>query len=234
MSASEPVEAPVTGSVEHIADNPDWGYLLREIHELYRRSGAGGSAKIRSHQRAVREAMNKLLEANPEVRHRPAEDKPVTIHLKRALDNGRSEVTETVCRAVESVLPELSWLYGYDKVPRGLSKKYAYAEIAGPDGPIVTDRVILGLVLFGPKCTYPAHAHDGLTESYYVLSGTVSENDDGVWAPGSLIFNPPGRMHRITVSDREPSLLIYAWQGTQEKLRDQKMVFTRKTRRPAA
>jgi dimethylpropiothetin dethiomethylase len=211
-----------------ITDRPDWGYLLREIHELYRRSGAGGSSKIRSHQRAVREALNKVIEANPPVLDRAPEDKPVTIHLKRALDNGRQEVTESVCRAVESVLPELSWLYGYEKVPRGLSRKYAYAEIAGPEGPVMTEGLIIGLVLFAPKCTYPAHAHEGLTESYYVLSGTVSENDDGVWAPGSLIFNPPGRMHRITVSDREPALLVYAWQGRPEKLTNQKMVFTRK------
>lgn len=229
MNAPDPImtEAPAT-PLARISERPDWGYLLREIHEMYRRSGAGGSSKIRSHQRAVREALNKLIEANPSVQDRPIEDKPVSIHLKRALDNGRREVTESVCRAAESVLPELSWLYGYEKVPRGLSKKYAYAEIAGPDGPVVSNGLITGLVLFGPKCTYPAHSHEGLTESYFVLSGTVSENDDGVWAPGSMIFNPPGRMHRITVSDREPALLIYCWHGSMEKLRHQKMVFTRK------
>ncbi len=226
-SASGPEPLSATTAIR-ISDRPDWGYLLREINVLYQRSGAGGSRKIRTHQRAVREALNKVLDANPEVVDRPIEDKPVTIHLKRALDNGRREVTESVCRAVESVLPTLSWLYGYEKVPRGLSNKYAYAEIAGPDGPVVSENLIVGLVLFGPKCTYPAHAHEGLTESYFVLSGTVSENDDGVWAPGSLIFNPPGRMHRITVSDREPALLVYAWQGSMEKLRHQKMVFTRK------
>jgi dimethylpropiothetin dethiomethylase len=87
--------------------------------------------------------------------------------------------------------------------------------------------VNLGMVLFAPKCTYPAHSHEGLTESYYTLSGSVSENDDGVYAPGSLIFNPPGRMHRITVSDSEPSLLSYAWHGPKEKLAGQKMVFRR-------
>jgi dimethylpropiothetin dethiomethylase len=113
-------------------------------------------------------------------------------------------------------------------VPRGLSKKYAYAEIAGYDGPVASDGIKAGLVLFGPKCTYPAHAHEGLTESYFVLSGTVSENDEGVWAPGSMILNPPGRMHRITVSDREPALLVYCWEGSAEKLKNQKMVFTRK------
>lgn len=214
-----------------LTDSPDWLYLLRELRELYRRSGAGGSARIRAHQRAVREAISKVLEGGAEVVQQETEDKPVTVHLRRAMDNGREGPTRPIVRALDAVIPQLSWLYGYDKLPRGLAKKYAFAEIAGQRGPVISTNVTLGLVLFAPKCTYPAHAHDGLTESYYVLSGTVSENDEGVWAPGSLIFNPPGRKHRITVSDREPALLAYAWHGPKEVLAGQKMAFTRKTRR---
>ena len=210
-----------------LANYPDWVYLLREFYELYRRGKAGGSAKIRAHQRAVREALGRLLDANPPVIARTAEDKPVTAHLKRALDNGRREPTQSMIRAIENVLPQVSWLYGYEKMPRGLSQKYAYAEFAGPQGPVHSEEVILGMVLFAPKCTYPAHSHEGLTESYYVLSGAVSENDDGVYSPGSLIFNPPGRMHRITVSDSEPSLLSYAWHGPKERLAGRKMIFQR-------
>lgn len=134
-------------------------------------------------------------------------------------------------RAVESVAGELAWLYGYEKVSRGLARKYAYAEFAGPHGPVLAGEVILGVVLFAPGCTYPAHSHEGLTESYYVLSGAVSENDEGVWAPGSLILNPPGRRHRITVSDTEPALLAYAWHGPPERLAQQKMVFSRTAKR---
>jgi len=210
-----------------LADAPDYVYLLREIRELYRRSGAGGSSKIRAHQRAVREGISKILEGDAEVVGQDRADKPVTVHLRRAMDNGREGPTRPVVRALDAVLPDLAWLYGYDKVPRGLARKYAFAEIAGQRGPVISPGLTLGLVLFGPACTYPAHAHDGLTESYYVLSGNVSENDEGVWAPGSLIFNPPGRMHRITVSDREPALLVYAWHGPREKLAHQKMVFSR-------
>jgi len=56
-----------------------------------------------------------------------------------------------------------------------------------------------------------AHAHNGITESYVCLSGAVSENHQGVYTPGSMIFNPPEQMHRITVSDVDPALLAYAW-----------------------
>ena len=220
-----------TPSEPRLRDLPDWGYLLLEFAELYRRGKAGGSARIRAHQRAVREAIGKTLAANPPVLRREPMKKPVTAHLGRAFDQGRRGATQSVVQAIERVAAELTWLYGYEKVPPGLGQKFAYAEFAGPHGPVVTPEVILGVVLFAPKCTYPAHAHEGLTESYYTLAGAVSENDQGVYAPGSLIFNPPGRMHRITVSDNEPSLLAYAWQGPPEKLAGQKMVFKRPTKR---
>ena len=214
-------------STTSLTEAPDWRYLMNEYHEFYRRMSSGGSDRIRSHQRAVREAISKTLAAKPSVRLCAPITRPVTVHLRRALDLGRRFQMEGVIRAIDAVAPQLSWQFGYDKVPKGLENRYAYAEIAGPGGPVLSDRVILGLVLFAPGCVYPAHAHDGITESYICLSGAVSENHQGVYEPGSLIFNPPGHMHRITVSDKEPSLLAYAWVGPAEKLREQKMVFSR-------
>ncbi|MBY8975487.1 cupin domain-containing protein [Rhodobacteraceae bacterium NNCM2] len=214
-----------------LSDSPDFIYLLREFHDAYRKGRAGGSASIRAHQSRVREAVNRLLEGNVPMVDQEVQSKPVTGHLKRALDNGRRETTGSMVRSIESVLTSLNWQYGYEKMPRGLAQKYAFAQFAGPTGPIHSVEVTLGVVLFGPKCIYPAHAHDEVTESYIVLSGTVSENDYGVYAPGSLIFNPPGRMHRITVSDTEPALLAYAWHGPREKLTNQKMTFKRVERK---
>lgn len=210
-----------------LQDRPAWGYLLRDYYEFYRFLSAGGSAQIKSHQRKVREQISRVIKSNPEVRETTGMDKPVTAHLQRALDEGRKERHASFIRALQSVRQHLVWQYGYEKVPRGLERKYAYAELVGPTGPVVTDQVILGLVLFAPGCTYPAHSHDGITESYICLSGAVSENHHGVFAPGSLIFNPPGHLHRITVAYHSPSLLCYAWEGAQDKLADQKMVFTR-------
>lgn len=215
-------------TTEKISDHPDWLYILRDSYDLYRKISAGGSNKIRSHQRSVRERINRVIKSDAPVIERDAQTKPVTKHLKRALDNGRMERHAPFIRTLGSVMESLVWEYGYEKVPRGLEKKYAYAELVGPTGPVITDEIILGLVLFAPKCTYPAHAHDGITESYICLSGSVSENDQGVYAPGSLIFNPPEQLHRITVADHNPALLLYAWEGTNEKLANQKMVFTRK------
>lgn len=210
-----------------LQDRPDWLYLLRDYYELYRRLSAGGSVKIRSHQKIVRDSINRVIKANAEVHEHAPVSKPVTAHWRRALDNGRMERHAPFIRALESVQAHLVWQYGYEKVPRGLERTYAYAELVGPTGPVITDEVILGLVLFAPGCTYPAHAHDGISESYICLSGAVSENAQGVYAPGSLIFNPPEQRHRITVADQNPALLCYAWTGMREKLANQKMVFSR-------
>ncbi|MEO1197845.1 MAG: dimethylsulfonioproprionate lyase family protein [Pseudomonadota bacterium] len=221
---------PARPGTPRLSDQPDWLYLLRDLYEFYRFLPSGGSDRIRKHQRVVREGISRTIRGNAVIALQPANDKPVTAHLKRALDEGRLERHANVIRAIESIQATLNWQYGYEKVPKGLERRFAYAEFAGPSGPVVSEHVILGIVLFAPGCTYPAHAHDGITESYICLSGAVSENHQGVYAPGSLIFNPPDTMHRITVSDREPALLAYAWVGAPDKLANQKMVFSKAPR----
>jgi dimethylpropiothetin dethiomethylase len=210
-----------------LRDLPDWRYMLQEYDELYRFLPAGGSEKIKVHQRKAREAISRLLKRNAEVRLQPRAEKPVTAHLRRALNQGRQGALSPAVRALDAVASFLSWQYGYEKVPKGLTNTYAYAELAGPQGPVMSDDIILGVVLFAPGCTYPAHSHRGITESYVCLSGAVSENHQGVYVPGSMIFNPPEHLHRITVGDREPALLAYAWLGETSDLHEQKMVFTR-------
>lgn len=211
----------------HLSDHIDWHYLLREIWTVYRFSSAGGSKPIRSHQREVRNLISSEMAKDPKVRFDPPETLPVCDWLGRAIDQGLLEKSAPVVRALRRVVNKLVWRYGYERVPPGLKRRYAYAELMGPRGPVASERLILGLVLFGPKCTYPVHSHDGITESYVCLSGVVSENDAGVYAPGSLLFTPPNKPHRITTGDFEPTLLAYAWTGPAEKLINQKMVFSR-------
>ena len=112
-------------------------------------------------------------------------------------------------------------------MPRGLARKYAYCEVLGPQGPIVTDRLILGYVLFAPSTTYPQHHHKGIEESYVSIAGNWSENDQAVHAPGSLILNRSGHNHRITTGERDPCLLAYAWIGPPEKLAEPGMDFSK-------
>ncbi len=224
MSATNDDGKTIPSRLEQL---PDWRYLLREFYNLYRFSSAGGSSHIRSHQKEVRHRLSRLLHADPPIDGFQASAKPVCAHLSRALELGMPHCTAPLSRAIERVRDQFFWEFGYGKLPPGLSNKYAFAEITGPKGPVVSAELILGLVLFAPGTIYPTHSHQGITESYFCLSGAISENDAGVYAPGSLILNPPQHPHRITTSNLEPSLLAYAWVGPAEKLANQKMVFSR-------
>ncbi len=201
-----------------LSDCPNWLYLLREFDTLYRHGSAGGSRLIRSHRKHVRDALSMAMECNPEVVPRQPETKPVSAHLLRALDLGEKGAVHDMARALSRISDQLTWEYGYEKVPKALEKKYAYCEVLGPRGPVMAGRLVLGFVLFAPRTTYPQHSHEEIEESYISIAGAWSENDVAVHAPGSLILNRPGAEHRITTADLEPCLLAYAWTGPETRL----------------
>ena len=149
---------------------------------------------------------------------RPGADLPVTAHLPRALDLGERAAMQGMARALRGVSGRLCWEHGYARMPRALARKYAYCEVLGPRGPVRTDRLILGFVLFAPTTTYPQHSHAGIEESYISVAGAWSENDAAVYAPGSLILNRAGDEHRITTGELDPCLLAYAWTGPPDRL----------------
>lgn len=230
---TEELTAEAAADGPALTDRPDWLYLLREFDSLYRHGSAGGSRLIRSHRKRVRDALSSIIETNPVVVGRSATTKPVAAHLPRALDLAEIGATHMLGRALNRVSAQLTWEYGYKKIPRALEKKYAYCEILGPRGPVVSERLILGFVLFAPKTTYPQHSHQEIEESYISVAGAWSENDVAVHAPGSMILNRPGGEHRITTADRDPCLLAYAWIGPNARLSDPGMRFSssRKTAR---
>lgn len=210
-----------------LLESPNWIYLLREFDALYRWGSDGGSPLIRSHRKRVRDRLSATFTSNPEITPRAPSNKPVTEHFPRALDLGERATMQGMARALREVRLELTWEYGYEKLSRSLSQKYAFCEILGLKGPIYSDKLILGFVLFAPNTTYPQHSHAEIEESYVSISGAWSENNQAVYAPGSMIFNKPGDEHRITTGDRDPCLLAYAWTGPMERLADPNMKLSR-------
>lgn len=212
-------------------------YLLSETDRFFRGSSAGGSAAVRSHMKVVRTRLRRLMMSDPTVRlPSPAdiavrEHLPATAHFSRATSNGVRERTPTA--GLVSALSEcdedlglLSWELGYEHVSLSsttstLASRYAYAQLVGPsaDAPVFCKDLALGVVLFAPRAVYPLHYHVDVAESYVTLSGSWSQNDAGVFVPGSLAFNAPGARHRLTTGDYEPTLLLYAWvASSNEKL----------------
>lgn len=209
-----------------LLDCPDWVYLLREYDALYRYGSNGGSATIRSHRKRVRERLSAVIEANPEMMMPEPATKPVVAHFARALDIGSDNAVSGFSRAISHVAGQLSWAYGYERVPRALARKYAYCEVLGPRGPVAATSLVLGIVLFAPNTTYPQHSHKDIEESYVSVAGAWSENDAAVYAPGSLILNRSEQPHRITTGTLEPCLLAYAWTGPQQRLVEPEMKFS--------
>ena len=203
---------------QKLRDMPDWLYLLREFDTLYRHGSAGGSVVIRGHRKRVRDRLSASMARNPEVLPRVAGLKPVCAHFSRALDLGERGAMQGMARALRELRGQLTWEYGYEKLPPALARKYAYCEVLGPNGPVQCADLILGFVLFAPNTTYPQHHHLDIEESYISVSGAWSENNSAVYAPGSLILNRSGDEHRITTGDRDPCLLAYAWVGPEERL----------------
>ncbi|MBB4287768.1 dimethylsulfonioproprionate lyase family protein [Roseospira goensis] len=201
-----------------LSDQPDWTYLLREVDGVYRRGSAGGSGPIRGHQKRVRETLNRIVQADPAVEVREPCAQPVVGHLGRALDLAVAGPLAGLARALARVAPLLTWELGYRRPPPALARRYAYAELLGPRGPVRAETLILGLVLLAPGTTYPQHRHRDIEESYISLAGAWSENDAAVYAPGSLILNRADETHRLTVGDRDPCLLAYAWIGPVDHL----------------
>lgn len=209
-----------------LSEAPDWLYLLQAFDTFYRHGPDGGSKLIRSHKERVRDALSDIIGADPPLLKREALTKPVAAHLPRALDLGRGGALADMSGVLSRLENQLTWEYGYAHVPPALARNYAYCEILGPQGPIPSDRLILGFVLFAPGTVYPDHNHAGIEESYVSVAGAWSENDNAVHAPGSLVYNPPGYEHRITTGDRDPCLLAYAWIGPAKRLAQPMMMFS--------
>lgn len=207
-----------TGSQLRLTDCPNWLYLLREFDALYRYGSDGGSPSIRSHRKRVRDRLSATMTKNTNILTRDHDVKPVTAHLPRALDLGERGAMQGMARALREVKDSLTWEYGYERIAKALSQKYAYCEVLGPKGPVHCESLILGFVLFSPNTTYPQHSHQEIEESYISISGAWSENNAAVFAPGSLILNRSGDEHRITTGDRDPVLLAYAWTGPEAQL----------------
>ncbi|TPW26582.1 dimethylsulfonioproprionate lyase family protein [Pararhizobium mangrovi] len=217
--------------LQHLKEVPAWLYLLGEFETLYRYGSAGGSGLIRSHRKRVRDTLSAIVAENPPIVAREEMRKPVTAYLSRALDTGERGAMQGMSQALREVRNDLTWEYGYDRMPKALARKYAYCEVLGPSGPVQSGKLILGFVLFAPATTYPQHSHRGIEESYISVSGAWSENDAAVYAPGSMILNKPGDEHRITTGEREPCLLAYAWTGNAENLAAPGMKLTPPRRR---
>jgi dimethylpropiothetin dethiomethylase len=111
---------------------------------------------------------------------------------------------------------DLNWSGGSEfKMPSSFQGRFAYCEIAGPNGMIRAEGFRFGAYLQFPDTWYPIHSH-AAEELYFILSGTAEWTRDGINGqpepPGTLIRHTSHEGH-ATRTLTEPLLALWAWHG---------------------
>ncbi|TDQ77621.1 dimethlysulfoniopropionate lyase [Dongia mobilis] len=166
---------------------------------------------------AIRHMARSALEARPNPAYTPTVPLRTYNHLlEPALDLAEDFVLADVARATRPVMGALPWHYNYPAHDgdQDLGANIAFAEFAGPMGPLQTAHARLGFTLIGPDTFYPMHAHPAV-ELYLVVSGHATWQVPGearVVPPGGFVLHRSGQPHAMQTHS-EPLLAVYAWQG---------------------
>ncbi|MEM9472737.1 MAG: dimethylsulfonioproprionate lyase family protein [Pseudomonadota bacterium] len=109
----------------------------------------------------------------------------------------------------------LPWKQGSMKMPASFQGKFAYVELAGPEGISSSSDVNFGLYLQQRDTVYPSHWHCA-EEDYLVLSGTalwqVDSNEFVAQPPGAHIRHASNQPHATTTL-QDAMLAMWFWQG---------------------
>ncbi len=183
-----------------------------------------GSQRIIDHLSNVKAGFKEVA-ANPTIRLREAEDKPVVRHFKSTLKMGMYANESPLYHTLGLMAPYLTWEQGNNHLSEELTNKYAYTEIIGPRGPIVCQQMIMGMLLLGPDCHYPRHRHPRIEESYICLGGYANINDGMILTTDGFTIIPPNQPHWIKTDQDIPTLLAYAWIASPQTLANYTLEF---------
>jgi Dimethlysulfonioproprionate lyase len=138
---------------------------------------------------------------------------PYSIHLATALSALHAHPLAT---DLARISPHLNWIQdrGFAMQP-GFRGRYAFCEIAGPEGLIPAPDFRFGAYLQFPDTWYPLHSH-AAEELYFILSGTAlwtrDKTDSRPEPPGTLIRHASFEGH-ATRTSAQPLLAFWAWHG---------------------
>ena len=135
-----------------------------------------------------------------------------------AMGDPMTALSSELTAAARAAFGHVRWteFYAPDPWSEAFLPEFANGEGIGPDGALVSDRLILGLFVLGSDTLYPAHAHPA-EEFYLTLSGAPSFQ---IGAGEPFVPKPPGAVawHGSNVSHAictgpEPFLAVFGWRG---------------------
>lgn len=155
----------------------------------------------------------KDIDARLDATVRPTPQIRAANHLRAALQFPTSD-TRPICAAIDRLASRLWWRQNANYSGADFLDGYAYCELLGPLGHLRNEDVALGLLLLGPRVTYPEHAHPA-AEIYAVVAGHAEWlQGDRIWRrrpPGDVIRHATMEPHAMRTAD-EPLLAAYLWQ----------------------
>jgi hypothetical protein len=155
------------------------------------------------------------LAAVPRADWRPGGGRTYSDVLASAITLGRAGPLAAIAAALAAT-SGLPWQYHYTPRPgeADLGDRIGFAELIGPDGPLIAPACRVGFTLMAPDTVYPMHRHPAI-ELYLVIAGHAE------WAtPAGGRILPPGEgvLHATNLPHAmrtfgEPLLALYGWHG---------------------
>jgi hypothetical protein len=127
------------------------------------------------------------------------------------------EFSAQLVSAVVAAAPFLAWRRSYSAAEVGSAffDRYGWTELVGLTGPVADEHLACGLLLLGPRVTYPRHRHEA-EEIYVPLAGTALwKGGDDRWLqrpPGSVIHHARHEPHAMRTG-QSPLLALYLWRS---------------------
>jgi len=185
--------------------------LIDELLAFYRQ----GIATAAEAARYLNQACNHLEQASLSGLVEPTTTAAAR-YLSQAVELGRDTPTARLAAALESA--DLAWRPSYPELAGNAEFDafiggYSYAQIAGPDGPLMTNAISIFATIQAPGLLYPPH-HHAATEVYVAVGGRAEwQRDTEPWRrrnPGSIILHTSDMPHAARTHD-EPLLAIAVW-----------------------
>ena len=199
---------------------PDY---LRDLETLNRQTWAAIAARSDSRSGQRVQMPKKIDCERQDAESRFSNHFPVLEHLQQALALVAEGPLADIGEGFARLAHELRWSQnpGYTEAnsSRSFLDGYAYAGFSGPDAPLLCAVPRGGLVLLGPRVTYPSHQH-APREVYLLLTpGAQWCLDEGEWfdvEAGELIYHDSWQMHAMRTAD-SPMLAFAGWIETGDR-----------------
>jgi len=119
--------------------------------------------------------------------------------------------------ALLAAAPHAEWRLTYteEEVGRDFLNRFAWFELAGPDGHFVTDQCRITVAYWGRNLFYARHWHEP-EELYTVVSGSgifmVDNQPDLILGPGDTRLHLSNQPHALRTQN-DPILVLVIWRG---------------------